>query len=63
MKSEHMEEAQTDLTIAMAYRPSGSLRRQAVDELPNEPSLHLLSIHYPRGFFFSINLHCVFKCR
>ena len=28
-------------TIARAYRPSSSVRLEAVDELPNEHSLHL----------------------
>ena len=29
------------LTVARAYRPSGSLLPEAVDELPTEPNVHL----------------------
>ena len=37
----NMERSPEGLTIARAYRPPRSLVFEAVDELPNEPNLHL----------------------
>ena len=36
-----METSKEGLTMAWAYRLPGSLRPEAVGELPNEPNLHL----------------------
>ena len=36
-----------DLTIVRAFHPPGSLLTETVDELPNESTIYLQSIHYP----------------
>ena len=40
-KEKRSPERKKKKIIARAYRPAGSLRIEAMDELPNEPNLHL----------------------